>query len=360
MDFKEIYSEDREKKTEEHLRKVWKGEIRTTYSCIAHPAYRQVEDTAEYVRLAVQNILENGQYPGYNPPRLIADFGTVSMASGWGGKIHLPECGCKYIDPIVHNAEEAQKVFPLKTEGDVQKALKLYGEVCRELGSDRLYCTTIDFQGPLNTAALLWEQSDFMAAMYEEPDAVHAFLEKVTDYLIETIRKLQRALGEKICGNVWPYIWLPSDIGVGITEDYMPLLSADTYREFGIPYVERISREFGGLFIHCCGEYEHQINNLRNSDIHILGLEFHYPHTRPEVLFEAFGGEVLFVPYLAPRGEDEFKTRSEYLQYIKRVEREDTRLWFIIDPGEKDFQEQLALVEEMVNRRQGVCSADGI
>lgn len=206
MDFKEIYSANREKKTEEHLRKVWKGEIPVTYSCIAHPIYRQVEDTEEYVRLAVQNILENGKYPGYNPPRLITDFGTVSTASYWGGKIHLPEYGCKYIQPIIHNAEEAQKAFPLDREGDAEKALALYTEVRREMGSEQLYCTTIDFQGPLNTASLLWEQSDFMMAMYEEPETVHEFLEKVTDSLIATMKKLQSALRGKTCGNVWPYI----------------------------------------------------------------------------------------------------------------------------------------------------------
>lgn len=80
--------------------------------------------------------------------------------------------------------------------------------------------------------------------------------------------------------------------------------------------------------------------------------EFHYPHTRPEVLFEAFGDKALFVPYLAPRGEEEFQTRSEYLRYIKKVKRKDTRLWFILDPGEEDFKEQLALVEEMADRGQ--------
>jgi hypothetical protein len=95
----------------------------------------------------------------------------------------------------------------------------------------------------LNTASLLWQQEEFMIAMYNEPAQVHELLEQVTEHIIHIIRAMKKSIGN-ICGPVWPYIWLPTDIGVGITEDYMPLLSPKLYREFGIPYVEKISREF--------------------------------------------------------------------------------------------------------------------
>lgn len=348
MNFEEMYPKEREQEIEQHLRKVWSAQVRGTYSCILPPTYRQEEDTEVFVELAVKHILENLGQPGYNPPRLLTDFGTVSTASYWGGNVHTPVGGFKFIDPIIHTGEETAGVFPKSPEeGEAGKALKLYQEVCGKLGADRLYVSTIDFQGPLNTAALLWEQSDFMMAMLETPDVVHAFLDKVTDQLIQIMKYMIRETKGRVCSNVWPYIWLPSDLGIGMTEDYMPLLSAEMYREFGIPYVERISREFGGVFLHCCGEYEHQIENLRRSEINLLGLEFHYPHTRPEVLFEAFGGDVLFVPFLAPKGVDIFGSKVEYLNYIKKVKQMNTRLWFILDPLEEGFEQQLALVKEM-------------
>lgn len=350
MDFEELYPQAREKETEAHLRKVWAGQIQGTYSCILNPRYRQMDSMEDCAVLAAEHILANGSQPGYNPPRLLTDFGTVSTAAYWGGNIHTPVGGFKFIDPIVHNAAEAAVLASPKdaASGDAGSALWLYQAVCQRLGTQRLYCSTIDFQGPLNTAALLWEQSDFMVAMCETPETVHAFLDKVTDQLIRVMKYLIKETHGKICSNVWPYIWLPSDMGISITEDYMPLLSPAMYREFGIPYVERISRAFGGVFIHCCGAYEHQISNLIHSDINILGLEFHYPHTRPEALFEAFGADVVFVPFLAPRGIEIFNSKPDYLRYLKTVKRKDTSLWFILDPEEEDFSEQLEIVKEII------------
>lgn len=350
MTYKEAYPKERMTEIEAHLRKVWSGEVNSTYSCIStRPNYRQLEDEKNIVDLAVENILLNSKYPGYNPPRLIVDYGTVSTAAYWGGTVHLPVGGCLSIEPIIKSTNDLADIHcNAFEEGDGQRGINLYNQVCKKLDTSDLYCSTFDFQGPLTTAALLWEQTDFMVSMYTEPEIVHSFLDHVTTKLIEIIKKYIAGTNNKVCANVWPYIWLPTDIGIGITEDYMPLLSKEMYKEFGIPYVERISKEFGGVFIHCCGEYEHQIENLKNSEINILGLEFHYPHTRPEVLFEAFGSKALFVPYIAPKGAETFKNNTEYFLYLKSIMKQDTRLWFILNPDSDEFNNELEIVEDII------------
>ncbi len=65
-----------------------------------------------------------------------------------------------------------------------------------------------------------------------------------------------------LCGMGWPYNWLPDDLGVVFTEDLMPLLSPELYREFGVPYLKRLADTFGGAFIHCCGEFEQHLPAL--------------------------------------------------------------------------------------------------
>ena len=40
-----------------------------------------------------------------------------------------------------------------------------------------------DIQSPLDIGALIWEKSAFFMALYEEPEAVHRLLRKVTDTL---------------------------------------------------------------------------------------------------------------------------------------------------------------------------------
>lgn len=350
MDFYEAYPKNKLEEVENHLRKVWAGEIKGTYSCISmEPNYRQMEDESQAPRLAAQCILDNARYPGYNPPRVTVDFGTVSMPQFWGGTVKLPVGGCKSIEPIIHGVEDLEQICPADPESlDAAKGIELYRNVCRILKTDDLYCTTFDFQGPLTTAAMLWDQTDFMVSMCTEPEEVHRFLDHVTDHIIKVMKTYVKNANHMVCGNTWPFIWLPSDIGMGITEDYMPLISSDMYREFGIPYVERISREFGGLFIHCCGSYEHQLENLKNSDINILGLEFHYPYTKPQPLFETFGDSCLFLPYISISQNDEFKSYAEYFSYLKEIKKPETRLWFILDPNGADFKDQLRVVQDIV------------
>ena len=349
MNFETAYPRSKMAAVEEHLRGVWRGEIQSTYSCVSMAVhYGQRSGEALTAVRAAESILKNAAYPGYTPPRMIIDYGTVSTAAYWGGEVKLPVGGCLSIEPVIHSAKEALLASPGDPEGgDAARGLTSFREVSRILDTDRLYCTTPDFQGPLTTAALLWEQTDFMVSMYEEPEVVHEFLDRVTTQLIKIIRAYIQNSGGRVCSNTWPYVWLPVELGVVMTEDYMPLLSAELYKEFGIPYVERISREFGGLFLHCCGEYEHQLENLVNSDINILGLEFHYPHVRLEALLEAFGNRVLLVPYMSPKGFEVFKTRAEYFRHLKSVMTDEARFWFILDPDEADFEEQLELVQSI-------------
>ena len=354
MEFEKVYPKEKRLQTEQHLRKVWKGEIPCTYSSITSQSYyRGMRPREQMYQAAAENILLNGEYPGYNPPRFIVDYGTVSTAAYWGGEVKLPVGGCLSIEPIVHSPEEAESVFPGDPQsGDAKLGLEDFAQVKKILGTEELYCTTIDFQGPLNTAALLWEQVDFMTSMYTDPETVHRFLDRVTDHLIQVIRSFVENSGHKVCGNTWPYIWLPDDIGICMTEDYMPLLSAEMYQEFGIPYVERISREFGGVFLHCCGEYSHQLPVLKDADMNLLGLEFHYPYMDPKVMFDTFGSSTLLVPFLSLNAQKEYPKLSDYLRYLHSIQKPDTRLWLLLDPNDPDYPAQLEAAREIAGEAQ--------
>ncbi|GHU70389.1 hypothetical protein AGMMS49992_02630 [Clostridia bacterium] len=351
LTFNQIYPAERLAETEEHLMDVWRGDVRRTYSCISMmPNYRQLEDPIQQAGLAARNLLGSGKYPGWNMPRLVADFGTVSTAAYWGGRKQLPVGGCLSIQPVVHNVDEAESLLPAlqPSDGDVTRSRTLYADVCERLEIEpyqRLYTTTLDFQGPLNTAALLWEQMDFMASMYENPKVIHRFLDKVTDFLIQIMEASLEGTNGHVCGNVWPYIWLPSDLGIAMTEDYMPLLSTEMYREFGIPYVERISRHFGGLFLHCCGAFKHQLMNLRDADINLLGLEFSHPYTKLVDIYNVFEDSLVIVPHMGPKAAEEYASKAAFLgDLIKKAPRE-ARLWLILHPEDKDFIMQMTIVQ---------------
>ena len=62
-----------------------------------------------------------------------------------------------------------------------------------------------------------------------------------------------------------PYVSLPAELGVCLTQDYMPLLGPEIYRVFELPRLKRIAEAFGGVYIHCCGEYARHLPALRDA-----------------------------------------------------------------------------------------------
>ena len=57
--------------------------------------------------------------------------------------------------------------------------------------------------------------------------------------------------------------------------------------KFGLPYVNRISQEFGGIFIHCCGVFNQHWPAVKEF-YNLRGFDTQYPYSHPETLFAAF------------------------------------------------------------------------
>jgi hypothetical protein len=247
------------------------------------------------------------------PPAFLADFGTITMAKPWGGRIEISNDGFPFIHPAAQSIDEALEIEPAENP-DLEAAVRLYREVRAASGIADPGFKTPDFQGVLNTAALVVDQTALFMAMLDEPDKVHAFLDRVCTTNIRFMQTLRADVG-RADGNIWPYIWLPGRFGVGITEDMMPLLGVDEYREFGIPYLRRIADELGGVFIHCCGEWARHAPTLAESGIRIRGMEHHHPFTRFEEVRDALKG-VVFVPYFAGFKSSEF---PDYVSYVRHL-----------------------------------------
>lgn len=333
-----------------HLRSFWNGDGQTVFSVYPHDyEYRQIGNLDEMAGMAVINLTSGDDLPGTNVPRLTIDFGTVSTASFWGGKVYRPDGGCIWIDPIIHSTDDIDRLHAAPPRsGDFLKAVSLYENVSRRMDSQNLPCSMYDLQGPLNTLSLMWEQQDMMLSMIDSPEEVHRALDMVTDHLIQQIKAFHEDF-RNIEAPLWPFIWLPTDIGIGITEDYMPLLSPDLYKEFGIPYVERLSREFNGLFIHCCGCFSQHIDNLAESDINILGMEFVYPNIDIEKLFKTFGDTAVFVPNIMDKSIEEFGSMTGYMKHVHDLREEGTRLWYILRPDLPDFTSQVEFLESITD-----------
>jgi hypothetical protein len=315
----------------------WHGEQTGALATfVSPPAYRQIFDharpnlqtVADGAVACIREDLASGE--ANILPVIYCDFGTISTAKLYGGKvIPPPENGNLHIEPVVQVPEQLAGLAPCPfEESDFQLAVDLHRLVCDRLETDQVFVRTPDFQGPMNTLALVMDHEELMVGMYTEPDAIHAALSGITDTLIDYHRRLRRKLGGgKVIGNIWPFTFLPEDLGASITQDMMPLLSPDLYREFEIPHLRRIAEAFNGVQIHCCGRYGQHLTALRELGPLVRGLEFHHPFTPFAEMHAMFGDDIVYIPHLFGECND----YADYVAFARDLLRQgtgNTRFWF--------------------------------
>ena len=324
---------------------------RALLSVYHQPDYRQQPNTEWMVSRACEVIradMESGE--ANVVPTFFPDFGTVSTAAMYGGKL-IPASagGGVHIEPVVQNVADLLELRPCPfEESDFQRAIDLYRQVCARLGTDEVYLRTPDFQGPLNTLALMIDQTELMIGMMEQPELIKTVLGRITDTLIEYAERYRNAVGPiKVVGSIWPYFMLPEGMGLSLTQDYMPLIGAEQYAEFEVPLLKRIADRFGGVYIHCCGEYGRHLPVLAASGMKIWGIEAHYPETKVDDVYAAFGDRVVMVPYISPRGAAKFPTLAAFVRSLAGKPCAKGRFWFCWCPEWGGTDELRAAVHEV-------------
>lgn len=133
----------------------------------------------------------------------------------------------------------------------------------------------LNVPSPLVTASLIWDYTSFVEATLIYPDEAHAILEKVTEATILYIREaFKRIKNLYSVGHEFPYI--PQECGIRISDDTAALFSPDLYHEFGVKYNAMISKEFGGIVVHSCGDVQHVVEAMVEIP-YLRGLDFTIP-----------------------------------------------------------------------------------
>lgn len=329
----------------DRVRRFWAGEGRAIVSMTSdHASYRQSHDEALMLENAIENLRDQARLPGVNLPSFYPDFGTISTAKYWGGSWRFDSTGrFIFIDPAASTLDEALELVPRAIddpEMDVARGLRIYRQLCERLETEHLWFRTPDFQGTLNTAGLIVDQQELLIGMHTAPEKVHAFLDRVCAFLIDYGHYLRRETNGRVCGNIWPFTFLPAELGMSLTEDLMPLLSAELFREFGIPYLKRLQEAFGGVQVHCCGECGRHVANLRAAGIRPRAFEFHYPFVDVEEL-ATLSDDTVFVTYLIADRQARYLDQLDY--YRRLLAETPYRYWF---PLTAESEEGRRFIEE--------------
>jgi hypothetical protein len=270
-------------------------------------------------------------------------MGVGVFASAFGCEMGFPRYQMPWSYPVIKSGEPAEKVYELEAP-DVRAGL--LGEILDraeyfDIKSNHRYPIAMtDLQGPMDTAYLVWDSSDFMVAMYEHPSEVHHLMRLCTDLIIRFVKEMRPKVREFLPAH-FPPVYLPDGMGIAISEDALAVLSSPLYEEFSLPYINELSEEFGGVLIHSCGNFEHQLEVL--AKVHNLrGINFGVSETRFEPVWDRFGGRTAVIPHCSTEViVARFRNALEWVEHVLKIKTQNRGLALMVPPDIGDVHESI-------------------
>lgn len=195
---------------------------------------------------------------------------------------------------------------------------------CERLFEGRLGARIPDMQGPLDVAGQVVGPENILRMIVEHPDAAHHVIGLATQLLIDFYRAMEAAVTELIGPHCPSGLWCPPELGNALSEDYAPLVSREMYEEFSLPYIQRIANETGGLFIHCCGEFEHTYESMASVE-GLVGMNPAIPVVNWPEFAEAFADVCVLAPSKSI-GSGRWSTMADFHEYLLETTPEGAHL----------------------------------
>lgn len=274
----------------------------------------------------------------WTPYRSHGGGGSTCMVPWAFGCPRLPiGDGREWLTPMIGDpADVATLAVPDPRQGCTGEVIEqIAGQVRSLPPGDRV--RNPDIQSPLGIAELMWDET-FYTALIEYPDAVHALLDKITAFLIEYVRAIQAAAGDRYNPCGFPLVW-SSGAGTMVADDSMSLISPAMHAEFSLPYLNRMAEAVGPLYYHSCtwrAPYFDNIRSVRN----VRAFNWNPGNSDdPATLIREFGGRAVLALHLCrdmhkdndvlALGHD-FADEAEFFEYCLDAMTDQTTLywWF--------------------------------
>lgn len=206
-----------------------------------------------------------------------------------------------WVKPLVSSAQEflALPHPDFGKDGRAAEALAMI-RTFRQATDHRLPIQMPDLQGPLDLAANLLGTERLIEEMVDHPQDVLDMLRQLADDFNIFMRLVEGAAeGDLVPIHCHPMVWLPKESGMALSEDLLAVISPRLYRQFGVPYNERIAAEFDGVIIHSCGSIEHNLAELAQTR-RLVGVNFSLNETDLTRAAEIFGDRVVLIVHPSP------------------------------------------------------------
>ena len=259
---------------------------------------RDPEVDLEFQLRNVPNDLESLEAGFCNIPSLFPYLGVAFIPSAFGCEVVLREEDQPACHPLFHDPEDVYKLEKpdVRNRGQCKEVFERIAYF-QEATDAKIPIRCTDTQDPIDVATQIWHYEDMLTAMYSHPDAVHHFMDLVTDAFIE-FTKLQAEATENFFAHGHSAVW--HHRGIHVSDDVAAVLSPETYDEFARPYNERVARAFGGVHYHCCLKYEQNLPAIASSE-GFMGFDASPDHNDIDVIEECLTGEGVWNRHVGDR-----------------------------------------------------------
>ena len=238
-------------------------EVRVTVPS-PHSVRAQFQDGDKQLEAALANAMATWEHAPSSDtvPAMRPDVGCSCLASGFGAEYYWGDevdqtPGIR--DQILSADGLADQVAALtvpdpQRDGWLPEGLRRIRRFV-EAGEGFVPVSLLDAAGGVNVAADLLGVTQLMMVFYDQPEALHALLDKIQDLYVATIRAGIEAAGgeENICTVDFPDFWFPEGWKGHVSDDISAGFGPEIYEEFSAPYHARILRDFGAGGLHNCG-----------------------------------------------------------------------------------------------------------
>ncbi len=193
--------------------------------------------------------------------------GVGIYAAAFGCPLYWSPDTAPQTKPLYHTAEEVVRYKKPDIDGcEVMQMVLDTIHYFRQQTGDQLAISLTDTQSPNDTASLIVDTCEFFVLTRTDEDLVLPLLQDITDTIIRFSERQLEALG--------PTATRPGHLmtssrklkGISLSDDNMAVLDPLSYRIASKPFNEQLSRHFGGLAIHTCGDLTHTAPALLESE----------------------------------------------------------------------------------------------
>jgi len=288
----------------------------------------RLQDPEKFLRAQLAEIQGQLAFRGDFVPALTPTVGVVAIPSAFGCEVVWHERDFPAVRPLIKAPEGITDLkMPGLRDGELGRVLD-YTRYFRQRTDGQYPIRLTDIQGPLDNGSLIMGHNNFLLAINTHPDLVHRLLQMITDLTIAFVGGQRKAAEDFVPSLMQP--WIPDGWGISISNDDSVMISSRHLEEFGVPYFNQLSDAFGGLYVHSCGNWLHQIpalEQIRN----LRGLEFGASETPFPAVHERFGGKVVLACRVGLNKEHRFTGMADYVRRIMVARETNLGLFIHVD-----------------------------